>query len=327
MKKIKVAFLYDKKEWMEYLSQFYEVEISENPDYVICESSTALECVYRYDCVRIIRHGENVRPDFNLFDYAIGFDQMIFHDRYLYYPLFMSYRSDLEKALEKHLKDDSFYRGKEGFCNFVVSNGHAANPIRDELLDRLSTYKKVDSAGRYRNNMPDGKPVGDKFAFQQKYRFSLALENSSYTGYTTEKIIQAFAAGTIPIYWGDPSVAELFNEKAFINCHSFQTLEEVIGRVKEVNENEELWMAMLKEPIVNPDGEILRMLEKNYLDKYLKHIFDQDPKDALRRTNARDGWGYFAERDAKYFWEMTHSKLVRAAYKMSRIWNNLWKKS
>jgi len=33
----------------------------------------------------------------------------------------------------------------------------------------------------------------------------------------TEKIVEAFAANCIPIYWGDPSISKVFNSKAFIN--------------------------------------------------------------------------------------------------------------
>ena len=46
-----------------------------------------------------------------------------------------------------------------------------------------------------------GGAVSDKFAFQQKHKFSIAFENTSYCGYCTEKIVEAFVAGTIPIYW------------------------------------------------------------------------------------------------------------------------------
>ena len=76
---------------------------------------------------------------------------------------------------------------------------------RDELFEYLSQYKLVDSGGRHKNNI--GGSIDDKFLFQQQYKFSIAYENSSTPGYTTEKIIQALAAGTSePIYWGNPEI-------------------------------------------------------------------------------------------------------------------------
>ncbi|MCR4587874.1 MAG: hypothetical protein K5682_05650 [Lachnospiraceae bacterium] len=318
MKKIKVAFLYNEKEWTEYLSRFYEVEISEKPDFVICDSGSTLRCVHDFDCVRIVCHGENVRTDFNLFDYATGFDVMQFGDRYLYFPLFMGYEADLQLALHKHEQPDAYYLDRNGFCNFVVSNGNAATQLRDEMFECLSLYKKVDSGGRYKNNLPDGKPVENKLEFQKRYRFSLAFENSSYKGYTTEKIIQAFAAGTIPIYWGDPDVATEFNPKAFVNCMEYRSLDEVIKRIKEIDQDESLYLAMQKESIINPEGNIPKMLEESYRDTFFRHIFDQDPSKALRRTNAKDGWGAFLERDACKFYEMEHSKAIQMLYTIEK---------
>ena len=58
-------------------SNKYDVEISDDPDYVIY-SVFGWDFLNYYDCVRIFFSGENVRPDFNMCDYAIGFDYMEF---------------------------------------------------------------------------------------------------------------------------------------------------------------------------------------------------------------------------------------------------------
>jgi len=50
-----------------------------------------------------------------------------------------------------------------------------------------------------------------------KHKFSIAYENSPYPYYTTEKLMDAFLAGSLPLYWGDPKVGEDWNEKAFVN--------------------------------------------------------------------------------------------------------------
>jgi len=42
------------------------------------------------------------------------------------------------------------------------------------------------------------------------------MENTNSKGYITEKIINAFAAGAVPIYYGTPEVFDLFNRNAFI---------------------------------------------------------------------------------------------------------------
>lgn len=121
-----------------------------------------------------------------------------------------------------------------------------------------------------------GGAVSDKFAFQQKHKFSIAFENTSYCGYCTEKIVEAFAAGTIPIYWGDPRVAEDFNENAFVNCHNYETLDDIVARVKEIDENDKLCLSMLNESIVKyKDGDIESYLFHILINLNSQHLEDQ----------------------------------------------------
>eukprot|EP00557_Chaetoceros_sp_GSL56_P010416 CAMPEP_0176480060 /NCGR_PEP_ID=MMETSP0200_2-20121128/2076_1 /TAXON_ID=947934 /ORGANISM="Chaetoceros sp., Strain GSL56" /LENGTH=587 /DNA_ID=CAMNT_0017876155 /DNA_START=261 /DNA_END=2024 /DNA_ORIENTATION=- len=49
-----------------------------------------------------------------------------------------------------------------------------------------------------------------------KYRFALVMENTYKEGYITEKIINAFLAGCVPIYYGTREVMDIFNPRAFV---------------------------------------------------------------------------------------------------------------
>lgn len=139
------------------------------------------------------------------------------------------------------------------FCSFVYSNGEWASPLRKQFFDLLSAYKRVDSGGRYMNNV--GGPVEDKLAFQSEYKFCIAFENSVGEGYTTEKLVEAMMSGSIPVYWGDPSVAEEFNPGSFINVSDFGSLEEVVQEVVRLDNDDEAYLEMLNRPWVRPcDG-------------------------------------------------------------------------
>ena len=61
----------------------------------------------------------------------------------------------------------------------------------------------------------------NKIGFQSRYKFSIAFKNFECPGYSTEKILDAFAARTIPIYWGNKRIVEDFNSEAFINAYDF----------------------------------------------------------------------------------------------------------
>ncbi len=50
----------------------------------------------------------------------------------------------------------------------------------------------------------------------QNFRFCLTMEHVNTPGYITEKILIAFWAGCIPIYWGPKQIFDIFNPDSFI---------------------------------------------------------------------------------------------------------------
>ena len=200
------------------LRKNFDVQLSDNPDYLIYSVNS--KDYLNYNCVRIFYTAENLVPDFNVCDYGIGFHYLEFGDRYIRFPLYLvdgftaydgdNYASDLQLALHKHENASTALKDKTEFCSFVYSNSQAAQ-CREKMFEALSKYKPVSSGGRYKNNV--GGPVADKLEFQKKHKFVIAFENTSTSGYTTEKIIGAFAAGAIPIYWGNPEITKEFNAR------------------------------------------------------------------------------------------------------------------
>jgi hypothetical protein len=160
--------------------------------------------------------------------------------------------------------------------------------MRDRFFQLLSEYKRVDSAGRHLKNMGTG--ITDRYSadypvskveFQRNYKFSIAFENSSSPGYTTEKIMHAFVANTVPIYWGNPLIAREFNPKSFINCHDFKSLEDVVRRVAELDKDDGQYLAMLNEPCLHGNVIPDELKEEKVLE-FFTHIFSQ-PTAACRR--------------------------------------------
>ena len=289
MRKIKIKYLdwwngFNPKTYLinQILEKHYEVEVSDNPDYVFC--SVYSKDFLEYDCVRILYTAENFCPDFNLFDYAIGFDRLSFEDRYIWFPNYLmnpKYEKDLELLKCKHTDEQIEKKPKSEFCSFVVSNG-VGSQMRVRFFELLNHYKTVNSGGKYLNNIGLPQGVDDKFDFQVKHKFSIAFENSSHRGYCTEKIVEAFAAGTIPIYWGDPCVTEIFNERAMVIVKDEIHFEEAIEQIIEINENDNLYMQMLREPaLVNQN-----FFEESYKDieKFLCSIIETPLPEARKRT-------------------------------------------
>ena len=98
------------------------------------------------------------------------------------------------------------------------------------------------------------------------YKFVIAIENKDVGGYVTEKILNAFYSGAIPIFKGSSNVNDLFNKKAFINVADFETLHECVDHIVNMT-NEEL-IAMQNEPIYNETGEIIHLMDEEFYSKH-----------------------------------------------------------
>ena len=63
--------------------------------------------------------------------------------------------------------------------------------------------------------------VEDKLALLARYRFGLAIENTRFAGYVTEKLFDCLYARCIPVYVGAPDVALYVPPAAFVDAGQF----------------------------------------------------------------------------------------------------------
>jgi len=71
------------------------------------------------------------------------------------------------------------------------------------------------------------------------YMFSVVIENGFYESYFTEKILDCFATGTIPVYMGSPDIGKYFNQNGIINLtEEFDVSEEIyFSKMEAIKEN------------------------------------------------------------------------------------------
>lgn len=280
-RKVRIAFADYKRPFdpadnfvLDALRRRYDVEICEKPDFVI---DMGLGHNYiDYDCVKLLISGENSHPDFNFFDYAVGSDSMVFLDRYFRFPHFATYPEFMSMKDVNGMSDDELLNRE--FCSFVVSRGtgHHGDPMRELFFNELSKYKKVASGGKYLNNI--GGPVPDKLAFCRGYKFHIAFENSSSPGYTTEKLMQAFAADTVPIYYGNPTVGDDFRREGLVLVRDRADVARAIDEIVALDRDDEAYLAKCRAPrLVHPQSWYYDGFEK-----FLYSIFDRTPAEARR---------------------------------------------
>ena len=255
----------------------YDFVNSDEPDVLIysCYGTEFL----KYNCPRIFYTAENIRPDFRFCDFALSFDR-IDHPNHYRWPLYRRWFSEHELSKTKNI--NKILSEKKGFCSFVVSNATETEQ-RISFFHELSKYKEIASGGKYANNV--GGPVANKRDFISKYLFNIAFENSSYPGYTTEKIAEPWLEGCIPIYWGDPEIARDINPDCFINMHNFNSFDAAIAYIKEVEASPELQTKYLSAPFfknnIVPEhlkDEIIAQKLQHFINKCLSDL----PKKATR---------------------------------------------
>jgi hypothetical protein len=257
------------------LSAKFNLQLSSKPEILIYTSFGRSHVNFR--CLKIYWTGENRRPDFNQCDFAFTFDEHSPDAKNYRLPLYVHYPhtygfGDLSCITNRNLNGaeaDKIRLQKTKFCNMVVSNAKRDRKC-EEFFYKLSKYKKVDSGGRYLNNI--GSVVPDKLDFIKDYKFTMSFENSSYPGYTTEKIIEPMFVRSIPVYWGNPNIATEFNPGSFINLHDFATVDEAIQRIIEIDQDDELYNRMISAPCFHDDRVPLYLTNDAILGRFIEII-------------------------------------------------------
>lgn len=75
-------------------------------------------------------------------------------------------------------------------------------------------------------------PVEYKLDSLKDYAFSLIIENSRKDYYFTEKLMDSFVTGTVPIYWGCPSIGDFFNLDGMI---IFNDVEDLLSKLNSLS--------------------------------------------------------------------------------------------
>jgi len=295
-KKIKINFLdfwkdLDKENniFTNILKKHFDVEISDTPDFLFVTYMTFAKNPYmftEYDCVRILVSWDTLYPDFNVFDYAISNWTIECNDRHLWYPMAFVDINNMISIQDKHTKvPENILNKKDKFCDFIYSRGNEKGNWRDKAFDIFSQYKPITSVGSYRNNDPQNKKVSmaTKISVQEKCKFSIAFEGIVEQGYISEKIFDAFRANSIPIYYGhNDTVNRILNPASYINIADYDyDLDRVLDKVKILDEDDERYLNMLREPVFVTNTFAQDMYKS--LEEFLVHICDQTPEDAIRR--------------------------------------------
>jgi hypothetical protein len=83
----------------------------------------------------------------------------------------------------------------------------------------------------------------------QEFRFCLTMEHVTAPGYITEKILLAYWAGCIPIYYGTLEIFDIFHKDSFI-FYDVDHPQEALDQIRYLEQNRSAYQDMLKRPIL-----------------------------------------------------------------------------
>ena len=238
--------------FLNFFRAHYDVSIDEDSPDVVVYSCFGTQHQRYPHALRIFFTGENVKPDFNTCDYSFGTIKIDYRNKNLWLPI-------SELMLPQYLPEIppvAPVLAKRKFCSFIYSQdtiGEGAILRRKfcELL--MNSYAHVDCPGKVLHNLDTPEISGrygtdwdtSKRRFLSNYKFNIAFENSAAPGYITEKLTDAYLGNTAPIYWGSDGDTTPYPKDSMICANDYPTLDALIARIKEVNENDELYLAML----------------------------------------------------------------------------------
>ena len=220
--------------------------------------------------------GENQRPPIENYDLCYSFDLDTYSGTNAYLPLILSELDWFEDGqLAKSLE------GKR--AGKIVTPKIAASPRLSNLNERtdfvcafigqpeptrmraLEALKKLGNVDIYGSVV--GRPVPDKYSIAQRYKFMLCFENDLYPGYVTEKPLEAWVSGCIPLWWGIDS-AGLLNQNAIVNAACFDSLDVFVDAVGEINLDSSRLERMGSEPLFSREMSLFAASEA------LRRLFD-----------------------------------------------------
>jgi Mor family transcriptional regulator len=163
-----------------------------------------------------------IKDNHKKYKYVLTYSQELLSlgENFLFYPFGNTLLNESDFNL--------YQQEKKHLVSMVISHkdwteGHK---LRHKLKSSLNNNVDLLGSG------VDGRYT-PKIESCKNYMFQIVVENSKYDYYFTEKIMDCFLTGVIPIYWGTSKVNELFDSNGIINFDSEKDLMQIIDSLDE----------------------------------------------------------------------------------------------
>ena len=198
-------------------------------------------------------------PDVNKYDCVLGFEET--GGKFVKCPLYLIFLIS-NQAIMNQLTGAGAGAGAglssqnqvipPNTASVIISNVHGCERLA--FLTHLEKKMLVNYGGKYKNNI--GGIISGQFNspemtdFYKRGKFAITMENGDRPYYITEKVVNGFRSGVIPVYWGTDKISEYFNPRRFLRLKSAsqEDMDELVNTMVSMTNYE--YLTMIREPIL-----------------------------------------------------------------------------
>jgi len=207
---------------------------------------------------------ENIRPLLDsAYDAFLSYDLDTFGGKNHYLPLWLCRLGNTTKAANENqialTRERKTPKGRSK--NFAVV---ASNPeqIRSQFIQNLQRDERVEIFGKL------GRKISNKNEILKQFNFNICFENDLYPGYVTEKAVEAYLSGCIPV-WRGIDAGQFFNKDAIVDVTNLSVID-AVQEVRRISKNPKLMTKMRTAPLLRKTidlDKIIVDLRKRYQDR------------------------------------------------------------
>lgn len=217
-----------------------------------------------------------VEQNWNKFDYILTYNE-----RLLQLPNAIFRNGGYECVLNKNihalehplLADEGLFNtySKSKGVSFITSN----KTFTELHVFRNNCVSSIKNSGLAVDVFGVGyNYIKQKLDGLKDYKYSVAIENGVANNYFTEKLLDCFLTGTIPIYKGCPNIEKFFNLDGIIVFDTIEDLKKIVDRANRGDYN------VPHEIVLDNYRRALQYCYNNdrFFDKYLRKMLTNLPK-------------------------------------------------
>jgi len=191
--------------------------------------------------------GEGSIPIPNAKNYTCVMGAQRVSDRFVSCPLYAVY----DYCMPTLYPSDIRVIPTKNICSVISSP--TPHKVRIDVLNALTRNNiHIDNGGKNGNTIGyniEGyyyeQPILD---FYKQYRLVCAFENTLLDDYITEKIVNPFRAGTIPLYLGSDAISQYFNPQRFVEVNK-DDIQITVNEINKLLTDDSYWLHKVNQPI------------------------------------------------------------------------------